>query len=124
MTAQTMHPLRCPLCGRDLDDYQVFDIGAVTADMDWKMHAGRCPEHGWFQAEFISKPPREIFPVVRPRGATRRLLIGGRDFFELSTVWDGMNARDVVDPFDAELWKVDWKRLGVSPDQLEEPDES
>jgi len=124
MTVQTMHPLRCPLCGRDLDEYQTFDVGAVTADMAWKMHAGRCPEHGWFQAEFISKPPREIFPVNRPRGTTRRLVIGGREFYQLSTIWDGMNPRQVVDPFDAELWKVDWERIGVSPDQLDPSDET
>ena len=61
-------PMRCPICDRGLERVLVRDIGGVTGDLDWQVHAGECPEHGWFQAEVISKPPREIFPVEKPFG--------------------------------------------------------
>lgn len=104
-------PLRCPLCDGELNNKRVRQIGDVTANLRWEIHAGECPEHGWFQAEVISKPPREIFPVHRMGGATRRVQIEGRDVFAFPTVWNSMNPHKDVDPLDAELWNVDWNRL-------------
>src|SRR5262245_65606309 len=80
-------PLRCPICERELEETLVRDIGGVTADLVWQIHAGRCPEHGWFQTEVISRPPREIFPVNKPFGAARRVVVDGREYFSFPTVW-------------------------------------
>lgn len=115
MLGQQRTPMRCPICERELEDVRVRDIGSVTAHLLWQLHAGRCPDHGWFQAEIISKPPREIFPVNRPGGVARRVTVDGREFFQLPTVWDAMDARQQVDPFDPTYWKVDWERLKVNP---------
>jgi hypothetical protein len=104
-------PLRCPLCDGELTNTRVKKIGDVTAHLRWEIHAGECPEHGWFQAELISKPPREIFPVHRMGGATRRVQIEGRDVFAFPTIWNSTDPRTIVDPLDPELWKVDWNRL-------------
>ena len=109
--AQT--PMRCPLCNAELINVQVRDIGDVTANLLWQMHAGECPEHGWFQAEVISKPPREIFPVTRPGGVVRRVTIAGQSFFAFPTIWARMDTRQRVDPFEARFWQVDWERMGV-----------
>lgn len=114
MLVEHRTPMRCPICDRELVDVRVRNIGAVTAHLLWQMHAGRCPEHGWFQAEMISTPPREIFPVNRPGGIARRIMVDGREFFSLPTVWDSMDARQKVDPFEERYWRVDWKRLGVA----------
>jgi hypothetical protein len=102
-------PMRCPICGRDLEDTIVRDIGGVTADLVWQVHAGRCPEHGWFQAEVISRPPREIFPVNKPFGAARRVVVDGRELFSFPTVWNTLppeKHRLPVDPFDPRLWQA------------------
>lgn len=115
MPVQDQTPMRCPICERELVDVRVRDIGSVTAHLLWQMHAGRCPEHGWFQAEVISRPPREIFPVSRPGGVARRISVGDLEFFQLPTIWDSMDARQQVDPFDPQYWKVDWARLKVNP---------
>ena len=102
-------PMRCPVCGRELEDVLIRDIGGVTADLFWQVHAGRCPEHGWFQAEVISRPPREIFPVNKPFGVARRLLIDGEEMFSFPTVWNSLpkeRQRERVDPLDARFWQV------------------
>jgi hypothetical protein len=49
-------PMRCPLCGGQLSDVLIRDIGGVTASIIWQVHAGRCGEHGWFQTEIVSRP--------------------------------------------------------------------
>ena len=109
--AQT--PMRCPFDGTELVDAQIRDIGDVTAQLLWQQHAGRCPEHGWFQAEVISKPPREIFPVTRPGGVVRPVSIAGQTFFSFPTVWNRMDTRQRVDPFDPRYWQIDWEKMGV-----------
>jgi hypothetical protein len=101
-------PLRCPICGRELDDVLVRDIGGVTSDLVWQVHAGRCPEHGWFQTEVISRPPREIFPVTKPFGAARRVIVNGQEVFSFPTVWNNLppdQHRLPVDPFDPRFWQ-------------------
>ena len=85
------------------------DIGGVTADLFWQVHAGRCPEHGWFQTEVISRPPREIFPVNKPFGTARRVIVDGRELFSFPTVWNSLpreQQRQKVDPLDARYWKI------------------
>jgi hypothetical protein len=102
-------PMRCPICGRELEDVIVRDIGGVTADLVWQVHAGRCPEHGWFQTEVISRPPREIFPVNKPFGTARRVIVDGREVFSFPTVWNSLphdKQRQRVDPLDARYWQV------------------
>lgn len=118
MAGQQHTPMRCPICDRELVDVRVRTIGAVTAQLPWQMHAGRCEAHGWFQAETISKPPREIFPVSRPGGVVRRVTIEGREIFSFPTVWDSMDPRQEVDPYDPRFWAIDWARLGVKPDRV------
>lgn len=113
VAVQHQTPMRCPICGGELVDVQVRDIGDVTADLLWQMHAGRCPEHGWFQAEFISKPPREIFPVNRPGGSTRHVDINGVDVYAFPTIWNAMDKRQKVDPLDPKYWAVDWGQMNV-----------
>ncbi|MCS7050679.1 MAG: hypothetical protein NZL87_03600 [Thermomicrobium sp.] len=115
MKAGPETPLRCPLCRRDLQDVIVRNLGRVTARLPWQLHAGRCPEHGWFQAEVISRPPREIFPVNRPGGIARRILLEGKEIYSFPTIWARLDTRQEVDPFDARFWAVDWERLGVRP---------
>jgi hypothetical protein len=90
---------------------QVRPLGAVTADLTWELHAGQCPTHGWFQAEVVSKPPREIFAVARPGGIAREVLIDGQPIYAFPTVWDAMDRRSRVDMYDPRLWAVDWSRL-------------
>uniref|UniRef100_A0A7C1XP35 Uncharacterized protein n=1 Tax=Thermomicrobium roseum TaxID=500 RepID=A0A7C1XP35_THERO len=111
-------PLRCPLCRRELQDVIVRQLGRVTARLPWQLHAGRCPEHGWFQAEVISRPPREIFPVTRPGGIARRIVLDGKEFYAFPTIWNRLDTRQEVDPFDARFWEIDWERLGVRPPTL------
>ena len=82
---------------------------SVTADLVWELHAGRCPEHGWFQAEVISRPPREIFAVNKPFGVARRLTVNGQEVFSFPTVWNSLpvdQQRRRVDPFDPAYWQV------------------
>lgn len=104
-------PLRCPICNAKLENLQIIPLGAVTADLPWEMHAGRCVEHGWFQCEVISKPPREIFPVSRPGGATRTFIIDGKAAYAFPTVWNSHPTLERVDPYDERYWAVDWSRL-------------
>ncbi|MEZ4499891.1 MAG: hypothetical protein R2839_07380 [Thermomicrobiales bacterium] len=102
-------PMRCPICDSELVNTSIRDIGGVTADLIWQMHSGECPEHGWFQAEVISRPPREIFPVTRPFGAARRVVVDGEELFAFSTVWNDVPAAikfSKVDPFDPQYWRV------------------
>ncbi len=107
VNAQT--PMRCPLCESTLEQVMIRDLGGVTADLIWQLHAGHCPEHGWFQCEVISKPPREIFPVQRPFGVTRPIEIDGEDVYQFATVWNDLTPaekRQKVDPFDRRYWRV------------------
>jgi hypothetical protein len=104
-------PLRCPICNRPLKNVQIIPIGKVTASLPWEIHAGRCDEHGWFQAEVISKPPREIFPVERPGGAARPIMIDGTPVYSFPTVWNSVDTLQPVDPYDERYWAVDWSRL-------------
>ncbi len=100
-------PMRCPICDSELNNVLVRDLGGVTANIIWQLHAGNCPDHGWFQTEVISRPPREIFPVTRPFGAARRIVIDGREHFAFSTVWNDIPAADrrrPVDPLDGQYW--------------------
>lgn len=102
-------PMRCPICDRELEDVQIRDFGGVTADIVWQVHAGRCPVHGWFQAEVVSRPPREIFPVNRPFGAARRLMLGNDEIFAFATVWNDAPddvKRSRIDPLDPQYWQV------------------
>lgn len=103
-------PLRCPVCDSELVDTLVRDLGGVTADLIWQLHAGRCPEHGWFQTEVISRPPREIFAVNKPFGVARRMVVNGQEVYSFPTVWSTLpneRQRQRVDPFDPAYWKVD-----------------
>lgn len=111
MPSRRRTPLRCPVCGSRLENEQISQLGAVTAGLPWELHAGRCAEHGWFQAEVISKPPREIFPVSRPGGVARTFEIGGRKAFAFPTVWNSNPSQQAVDPYDASYWEVDWSSL-------------
>jgi hypothetical protein len=102
-------PMRCPICDSALEKVLIRDLGGVTADLVWQLHAGECPEHGWFQCEVISKPPREIFPVTRPFGVTRRVVVDGSELYAFATVWNDLTPEDKrkkVDPFDRKYWKV------------------
>jgi hypothetical protein len=102
-------PMRCPICDGKLQSVRIRDLGGITADLIWQLHAGECPEHGWFQTEVIACPPREIFPVDRPFGIARRLVIDGEEIFSFPTVWDEQSdatKRSRVDPFDAQYWRV------------------
>src|SRR5687768_1905788 len=83
-------PLRCPVCDGSLRRVMIRDLGGVTADLIWQLHAGECPDHGWFQCEVISKPPREIFPVERPFGKARKMEIDGEELYAFATVWNDL----------------------------------
>jgi hypothetical protein len=102
-------PMRCPVCDSALERVLIRDLGGVTADIIWQLHAGHCPDHGWFQCEVVSKPPREIFPVDRPFGVTRLMEVDGREVYAFATVWNDVSPaerRARVDPFDRRYWKV------------------
>ena len=102
-------PMRCPVCDGELEETLVRDLGGVTADLVWQLHAGECPDHGWFQAEVISRPPWEIFAVDRPFGVARRLVVDGREIYSFPTVWNDLPpeaTRQRVDPFDPRYWRV------------------
>lgn len=106
---RTHTPMRCPICDSELQHTAIRDIGGITADMNWEVHAGECPMHGWFQAEVISRPPREIFPVTRPFGTARRMMVDGEEIFSFSTVWNDVPAAikfSRVDPLDPQFWRV------------------
>lgn len=106
-------PLRCPICGGELTHTMIRVMNTVTPTTRWEMHAGECPEHGWFQAETMGRPPREIFAVNRPFGTSRRLVINGREYYQFPTRWcdyDGKRRMDKydteLDPMDPELWQA------------------
>jgi hypothetical protein len=102
-------PMRCPVCDGELQNVIVRDLGGITYDLVWQVHAGACPEHGWFQAEVISRPPREIFPVDRPFGVARRMVVDGEEVFAFATVWNDQPdhvKRSRVDPLDPRYWRV------------------
>lgn len=111
MSARRRTPLVCPICGNSLDNVRVEPLGSVTAGLNWELHSGHCAEHGWFQAEMISKPPREIFAVTRPGGVARKTMIAGRPVYSFPTIWDSVGGRRPVDPYDPEMWAVDWAQL-------------
>lgn len=104
-------PLKCPVCGGSLVDTGIRQLGTITRNTAWEMHHGRCEEHGWFQAEVVGRPPREIFAVSKPFGASRRLVIGENEYYQFPTVWNDveldvrMNKEKPVDPLDAQYWK-------------------
>lgn len=101
--------MRCPVCDGELKNLLVRDLGGVTADLIWQLHAGHCAEHGWFQAEIVARPPREIFPVDRPFGVTRRMVVDGDEIYAFATVWNDLPPdlkRKRTDPFDPRYWKV------------------
>lgn len=106
-------PLKCPICGGDLVDTMIRRMGHISTHTTWQMHSGRCEEHGWFQAETVGRPPRDIFAVTKPFGTSRRLVINGREFYQFPTVWNDvefdvrmnrMGKDDRVDPMDAQYW--------------------
>lgn len=110
-------PMRCPICDGDFVDVLVRDLGGVTANLVWELHAGRCPEHGWFQTEVISRPPREIFAVDRPFGTVRRLVVDGEEVFSFPTVFNWLSPaerRRRADPYDPELWRIQ-RLAGATP---------
>jgi hypothetical protein len=110
-------PMRCPVCDQELTDVQIRDLGGVTADIVWQIHAGYCPVDGWFQAEVVSRPPREIFPVNRPFGAARRLILNNNEIFAFATVWNDAPIevkRSRVDPLDPQYWKVRGRKVQVA----------
>jgi hypothetical protein len=102
-------PMRCPICDNELRNVLIRDLGGVTADLVWQLHAGECPEHGWFQAEVISRPPRDIFPVERPFGVARRMIVDGQEVFAFATVFNDAPPevkRSRIDPLDPRYWRV------------------
>ncbi len=108
--------MRCPICDCELHNVLIRDLGGITADLIWQLHAGECPEHGWFQAEVISRPPREIFPVDRPFGVARRLVVDGEELYAFATVWNDVppeQTRRRIDPLDPRYWRV--RRLANAP---------
>jgi hypothetical protein len=111
MAARRTTPLRCPITGEELKHVQVISLGPVTGELVWELHAGKSDDYGWFQAEVISKPPREIFPVTRPGGTARELIIGGRPVYSFPTLWDSTDRRRHIDMYDPHYWQVDWSRL-------------
>lgn len=111
MASRRRTPLRCPVCNSDLMNTQIIPLGAVTADLPWELHAGQCPDHGWFQCEVISRPPREIFPVSRPGGTTRTFTINGVAAYAFPTIWNSQVTPRRVDPYDERYWEVDWSKL-------------
>ncbi len=101
-------PLRCPICGSMLEDTMIGNLGEPNAYRMWQMHAGKCPEHGWFQAEVVGRPPREIFAVTKPFGAARRLVVNGKEVYQFPTVWNDVPGDERLkphDPLDPQYWK-------------------
>jgi hypothetical protein len=101
--------MRCPVCGGGLEQVLIRDLGGVTASLVWQLHAGLCPEHGWFQCEVISRPPREIFAVDRPFGVARRMVVDGEEIYAFATVWNDVAPETKlkrVDPFEPRYWQV------------------
>lgn len=106
---RTRTPMHCPICDSDLSRVIVRDLGGVTASIIWQLHAGECSEHGWFQTEVVSRPPREIFAVTKPFGAARRIVVDGVEHFAFSTVWNDLEPaqrRLPVDPLEEKFWQT------------------
>ena len=106
---QARTPMRCPICGGAFDETLIRDLGTVTQGHNWQLHAGHCPDHGWFQAEVISRPPREIFAVNKPFGAAREVVLDGKTQYSFPTAFNDLNPserRNVVNPMDPSLWAV------------------
>ncbi len=108
-------PLRCPVCESELVDTRITPMGNVSTHTRWFMHSGRCEQHGWFQAETVGRPPRDIFAVNRPFGVSRRLVVNGREVYQFPTVWNQvefhermnrMSKANRVDPMDERYWKA------------------
>ena len=120
MSGRRRSPLqRCPICDSALRHVHVTSLGAVTANIPWEMHAGQCPTHGWFQAEVISRPPREIFPVSRPGGVAQATSVNGHVIYAFPTRWNTQNTLKTVDAYDATWWAVDWEHLPMAQPQGE-----
>lgn len=86
----------------------IRDLGSPNAYRQWQLHAGRCPEHGWFQAEVVGRPPREIFPVTKPFGAARRMIVNGEEVYQFPTIWNDVPEKvrlSPVDPLEAKFWE-------------------
>lgn len=101
--------MRCPICQGRLMNVLVRDLGSAAPGMTWQIHAGECDQHGWFQTEVISRPPREIFAVTKPFGAARRVVVNGREYYSFSTVWNdlpGEERRQKTDPLDPKFWET------------------
>jgi hypothetical protein len=101
--------MRCPVCGGGLEQVLIRDLGGVTASLVWQLHAWLCPEHGWFQCEVISRPPREIFAVDRPFGVARRMVVDDEEIYAFATVWNDVAPETKlkrVDPFEPRYWQV------------------
>ncbi len=101
--------MRCPICNAMLTKVMVRDLGGITAGTIWQVHAGECVDHGWFQTEVVSRPPREIFAVTKPFGAARRVVVNGREHFSFSTVWNdlpGDERRKPTNPLEEKYWRV------------------
>jgi hypothetical protein len=64
------------------------ELGGITADLTWLLYAGKCEYHGWFQAEVVSHPLGEVYPVDRPFGVDSRMLINGEEAFAFPTTWN------------------------------------
>jgi len=104
---RTRTPMRCPVCHGELRKVVVRDIGGLAPHTTWQIHAGECPEHGWFQAEVVRRPPREIFAVTRPFGAARRMVVNGHEYYAFTTVWSSLSGeekRQKTDPLEEKYW--------------------
>lgn len=102
-------PMHCPICGEALQNVIVRDLGSAAARVTWQLHAGECPQHGWFQTEFVSRPPSEIFAVTQPFGTSRRVVVNGREYFSFSTAWSTVPAhekRRPVNPLEEKYWRT------------------
>lgn len=107
---RTRTPMRCPLCKQQLDRVQIRELGTVAPHLTWEVHAGLCPDHGWFQAEIVGKPPREIFAVTKPFGMAKRVIYEGKEYYGFETAWNALTPeeqRKPVDPLTVEYWEVD-----------------
>lgn len=104
-------PMRCPICGGELENVHIRELGGLTAGIMWMLHAGECPRHGWFQAEFSADPPREVFPVTKPFGTARRVVVNGHEYFEFYTAWGRAKIEDrhfqATDPLDPAMWSTE-----------------
>lgn len=105
-------PLMCPVCGGDLVETGIRTLGSITGGLRWEMHIGRCEEHGWFQAEIVGAPPRDIFAVHKPFGKSRRMVIDDTEYYQFATAWKNVEldqildrTREPVDPLDPQYWK-------------------